>query len=242
MRWTTYVPPSVVSGRCFFTLRVAFMLYTVGVVVSVFPQALIGFVTALEDCKFGDAMARLEGLDLTPETEAMWAQVLDPALCRLLLTVCQCVLPRVEETAVLAARGCVLPARFPRVGAAPWVGVAVYAHVCPCLVRPLGGFFSRPQLHDIALSAGELSVAERCSAALGDVCRARFLHKTSKIAKKAADQLGGTGKDFWMVRARLAQVGCWPRCGVCRACALWSGPCVFTPRRAAAAVVCAGSG
>ncbi len=74
-------------------------------------QALIGFVTALEDCKFADAMARLEGLELTPETEAMWSQ-----------------------------------------------------------------------LHDIALGAGELSIAERCSAALGDVCRARFLHKTSKVS------------------------------------------------------------
>ena len=28
----------------------------------------------------------------------------------------------------------------------------------------------------------------------------------NQIAKRAADQLGGTGKDFWMVRARLAQV------------------------------------
>ena len=73
-------------------------------------QALIGFVTALEDGKYSDAMARLEGLDLTPETEAMWQQ-----------------------------------------------------------------------LQEVALGAGELTIAERCSAALGDVCRARFLHKTSKV-------------------------------------------------------------
>ena len=73
-------------------------------------QALIGFVTALEDAKYADAMARLEGLELTPETEAMWMQ-----------------------------------------------------------------------LQEIALGAGELTIAERCSAALGDVCRSRFLHKTSKV-------------------------------------------------------------
>jgi hypothetical protein len=76
----------------------------------VWLQALIGFVTAVEDRLYGDAMATLEGLELNPETEAMWSQ-----------------------------------------------------------------------LHDVALSAGELRVAERCSAALGDISRSRFLHKTNKV-------------------------------------------------------------
>lgn len=33
------------------------------------------------------------------------------------------------------------------------------------------------QLGDAALEEGEIDTAERCAAALGDVSRARFLHK-----------------------------------------------------------------
>lgn len=98
-------------------------------------EGLIGFGTAIEDRKYDEAMSILEGLEINPETEAMWHQ-----------------------------------------------------------------------LSEIALASGELSVAGRCAAALGDVARARFLHKTSKVASKAAATLGGDGKDFWMVRARLAML------------------------------------
>lgn len=94
-------------------------------------------MTALEDCKFADAMARLEGLELTPETEAMWSQ-----------------------------------------------------------------------LHDIALGAGELSIAERCSAALGDVCRARFLHKTSKVGPSTTPRCVGAPTSF-VVTIMFA---CWFEC------------------------------
>lgn len=78
-------------------------------------QALIGFVAALEDRRYTDAMSRLEGLELNPETEAMWSQ-----------------------------------------------------------------------LSEVALAAGDLRVATRCAAALGDISRARFLHKTQKACIYAA--------------------------------------------------------
>jgi intraflagellar transport protein 172 len=86
------------------------------------------------------------------------------------------------------------------------------------------------QLGEAALAAGELVIAERCAVALGDVARARFLHKvsaqphahapspiaaplpppplavqTSKMAMLAAGGAGGSdGRGFWKVRARLA--------------------------------------
>ena len=101
----------------------------------VLDEGMIGFGTAVEDRHYESAMAILEGLEMSPETEAMWQQ-----------------------------------------------------------------------LSDVALGAGELHVAQRAAAALGDVARARFLQKTSKIAAQAAEKLGGDGQSFWLVRARLAQL------------------------------------
>ena len=43
-------------------------------------EALIGFSTAVEDENFEAAMDTLDGLDLTPETEAMWQQLAELAL------------------------------------------------------------------------------------------------------------------------------------------------------------------
>lgn len=36
------------------------------------------------------------------------------------------------------------------------------------------------QLGSVALEEGDISTAERCAAALGDVSRARFLHKVGE--------------------------------------------------------------
>lgn len=143
-------------------------------------EGLIAFGGAMDDCDFGSAVATLEGLEYTPETGGMWAL-----------------------------------------------------------------------LGEAALAARDLPVAERCAIALGDVARARYLHKvciplascmcreahaphtyiqapkhlprthcssrilhescvfmclqTAKIAGVAGSRLGGDGRDYWMVRARLAQ-------------------------------------
>ena len=101
----------------------------------ILDEGLIGFGTAIEDRNLDGAMAILEELDLTSETEAMWQQ-----------------------------------------------------------------------LSDLALRMNNLHVAQRCAAALGDVSRARFLMKTTKIAMKAEEQMGGDGRQWYLVRARMAQL------------------------------------
>lgn len=98
-------------------------------------EGLIAFGTAVEDRQYHQAMQILDKLELTPETDAMWKQLLD-----------------------------------------------------------------------MALRVGELYVAQRCAAAIGDVSKARFLQKTAKIAQQAKERLGTEGSDFWMVRARLAML------------------------------------
>lgn len=40
------------------------------------------------------------------------------------------------------------------------------------------------QLGSVALEEGDISTAERCAAALGDVSRARFLHKVGEIQQR----------------------------------------------------------
>jgi intraflagellar transport protein 172 len=62
------------------------------------------------------------------------------------------------------------------------------------------------RLGEASLLAGSLLIAQRCAAAVGDVARARYLHKTAKLSKLAKERLGTDGNDFWMVRARLAQL------------------------------------
>jgi intraflagellar transport protein 172 len=99
-------------------------------------EGLIAFSTAIDDADLGGALSILEGLELTPETTAMWQQLGELAMA----------------------------------------------------------------------GSGDLHVAERCAVAQGDIARARFLHKTLKIASLAAQRLGGDGRDFWMVRARLCEL------------------------------------
>jgi len=62
------------------------------------------------------------------------------------------------------------------------------------------------QLASMALKTGDLHIAQRCAAALGDVSKARFLYKTAKLAADAEKKVGGDGRDYWLVRARMAQL------------------------------------
>ena len=46
----------------------------------------------------------------------------------------------------------------------------------------------------------------RCYAALGNVARAKYLHKVNKQVAYAARELGGDGTDYFDVRAKLLQL------------------------------------
>jgi intraflagellar transport protein 172 len=96
-------------------------------------EAPIEFGTAIDDGNYVRAMELLEGLEVTPEAEAMWQQ-----------------------------------------------------------------------LGEMALAQGDLRIAERCAAALGDVSRARYLHRVNKVATKVAADMGGDGTDHWAVRSKMA--------------------------------------
>lgn len=63
------------------------------------------------------------------------------------------------------------------------------------------------QLGQAALEAGQLKIAERCYAALGDVARARYLRKTYRIAELAGNGNVQEGLSHYMVRAKLAVLG-----------------------------------
>uniref|UniRef100_A0A0G4FWR3 Uncharacterized protein n=1 Tax=Chromera velia CCMP2878 TaxID=1169474 RepID=A0A0G4FWR3_9ALVE len=62
------------------------------------------------------------------------------------------------------------------------------------------------QLASKALEAEELAVAEACCATVGDVARARFIHKTIQIAATHAAETGSNGKSYFVVQARLAML------------------------------------
>eukprot|EP00618_Florenciella_parvula_P017071 CAMPEP_0119543784 /NCGR_PEP_ID=MMETSP1344-20130328/54343_1 /TAXON_ID=236787 /ORGANISM="Florenciella parvula, Strain CCMP2471" /LENGTH=1740 /DNA_ID=CAMNT_0007588171 /DNA_START=113 /DNA_END=5335 /DNA_ORIENTATION=- len=56
------------------------------------------------------------------------------------------------------------------------------------------------QLSDQAMAHSHIAIAERCAAALGDVSRARYLHRVNKKVTEAGD----IGLDHWSVRASMA--------------------------------------
>ncbi|OQS01442.1 intraflagellar transport protein [Achlya hypogyna] len=95
-------------------------------------ESLINFGTAIDDKHLLRAMAILEPLELTPETEAMWTQ--------------------------LSAE---------------------------------------------ALKSNDHRIAERCVAALGDVCRCRYLRKVNKIDYMEKAKMS-EGMVHWRVRSKLA--------------------------------------
>jgi intraflagellar transport protein 172 len=95
-------------------------------------ESLIEFGYAIEKRNYKQAVAILEALEMTPETEAMWTN-----------------------------------------------------------------------LSNMALQDKFLSIAERCYAALGDMCKARYLHKINKVCSQVAAS-GGEPNDHYQVRAKLA--------------------------------------
>ncbi|CAL8315982.1 unnamed protein product [Lota lota] len=61
-------------------------------------------------------------------------------------------------------------------------------------------------LSKLSLEAGQLHIAERCFAALGDVSTVRFLHQTNHLADKVSQDTGGDGSSHYQVQARLAML------------------------------------
>lgn len=63
-------------------------------------------------------------------------------------------------------------------------------------------------LAKFSLEMQQYFIAERCYAALGDVAKARYLRETNRIASESGNnnKLLGDGRDFYMVRARVAQL------------------------------------
>uniref|UniRef100_A0A915BZY3 Intraflagellar transport protein osm-1 n=1 Tax=Parascaris univalens TaxID=6257 RepID=A0A915BZY3_PARUN len=60
------------------------------------------------------------------------------------------------------------------------------------------------QLAQVAVDQQQLLIAQRCYAALGDVSRVKMLADTIRIADEAAQTVGGDGRQYYKVRARLA--------------------------------------
>lgn len=99
-------------------------------------EGLIQFGTAIEDLDLTKAMDILEGLDLTPETEANWST-----------------------------------------------------------------------LSEQAIRINAIHIAERCYAALGNVSRARFLHKVNKESTDMGQKLAmEDGNEYWGVKAKMAML------------------------------------
>ncbi|GMH63033.1 hypothetical protein TrST_g9919 [Triparma strigata] len=97
-------------------------------------EELIDFGTAIDDRDYVKAMQILEGMEFTPQSEAMWQQL--QAMC---------------------------------------------------------------------IDNWNLRMAERCSAALGDVSRARYLHKVGKLASAAREQ-GVDVWDHWQVKSKMLEL------------------------------------
>ncbi len=62
------------------------------------------------------------------------------------------------------------------------------------------------QLYDVALKAGELRIAQRCAAALGDVSMRKYLEELQEVGKKAETELGLHSSDHYLVRSKMALV------------------------------------
>jgi intraflagellar transport protein 172 len=56
------------------------------------------------------------------------------------------------------------------------------------------------QLSTLALASAQLSIAERCSAALGDAGKARYLRKVNKLAHAHAKQAEAQGIQVYNLR------------------------------------------
>lgn len=61
-------------------------------------------------------------------------------------------------------------------------------------------------LAEVSLEERKLKVAEQCFAALGNVSKARFLHKVNKLAEKHHEETGQSGFNYYIVQAKLAML------------------------------------
>jgi intraflagellar transport protein 172 len=62
------------------------------------------------------------------------------------------------------------------------------------------------QLYDVSLKSGELRIAQRCAAALGDVSMRKYLEELQEVGKKAEMELGLHSTDHYLVRSKMALV------------------------------------
>jgi len=60
------------------------------------------------------------------------------------------------------------------------------------------------QLSAAAVSDGDLRIAQRCAAAVGDVAMARFLEDVKEAKFRAEEELGYRGSDHYLVRSRMS--------------------------------------
>jgi intraflagellar transport protein 172 len=60
------------------------------------------------------------------------------------------------------------------------------------------------QLKDMALQIGELAIAKRCAAAIGDVALSKYISEVLEIKKQAEEDMGIRGADHYLVRSKLS--------------------------------------
>lgn len=60
------------------------------------------------------------------------------------------------------------------------------------------------QLNQVATSAGDLRISQRCAAAVCDVARRKFLGEVREVEARAEEELGLRGADHYLVRCKLA--------------------------------------
>jgi intraflagellar transport protein 172 len=90
-------------------------------------------------------------------------------------------------------------------------GNSVDARDYQAAVQLLDGLEFTPESEAMWLKLGNRALqdkqylqAERCYAALGDVCKARFLHEVNELAARCASEYGGNGYDHFLVRSKLS--------------------------------------
>jgi len=60
------------------------------------------------------------------------------------------------------------------------------------------------QLSAVAIASGDLPIAQRCSAAIGDIAMSRYLSEIKDIKLEKEQELGLRGADHYLVRSKLA--------------------------------------
>ena len=108
---------------------------------------------------FEKALACLEELELTPETEAMWHTLSNAAVQVMALQ-----LHSLWGIPTAAVSGC-----------------RSWPYSCNLMENPYCGCELRRSRWLVQSRPPELLIAERCFAALGDICKTRYLHKVRRM-------------------------------------------------------------